>query len=184
MLITGIGAFYLSYVHPNLFLFIVGIFTIYLSISGYRMLKLKKAHQGQKLELGDAVLSLLMSVASLIFLHIAYKYAVAKQLFTIIFFLFGVISLRLLHIDYKAYSGQATDKLCGLKNHIGRMTGAYLAAFTAFLVVNNTFLPAVAAWSLPGLIGGVFISRTIRKLNKQSKSKETCVSLKEHTNRS
>tara|TARA_R110000868_G_scaffold216817_2_gene466973 strand:+ start:199 stop:429 length:231 start_codon:yes stop_codon:yes gene_type:complete len=29
---TGLAAFYLSYVHPNLFLFTIGIFTIYLSI--------------------------------------------------------------------------------------------------------------------------------------------------------
>jgi hypothetical protein len=49
----------------------IGIFTIYLSISGYRMLKLKKVHQGQKPELGDTALSLLMGVASLIFLYIA-----------------------------------------------------------------------------------------------------------------
>lgn len=167
MVSNGLCAFYLSYIHPNLFLFMIGIFTIYLSISGYRMLKLKKVHRGQKPELGDTALSILMSIASLVFLYIGYKYVVAKQFFAIVFFLFGIVSLRLLQIDYKAYSGQVTDKFYGLKNHIGRMTGAYLAAFTAFLVVNNTFLPAVIAWSLPGIIGGVFISRTIRKLNKQ-----------------
>ncbi len=43
------------------------------------------------------------------------------------------------------------------------MTGAYVAALTAFLVVNNTFLPDVLVWSLPGLIAGIFISRTIKK---------------------
>ena len=39
---TGLAAFYLSYVHPNLFLFIVGVFTICLSVSGYRMLQLSR----------------------------------------------------------------------------------------------------------------------------------------------
>jgi hypothetical protein len=45
------------------------------------------------------------------------------------------------------------------------MTGAYIAAFTAFLVVNNTYLPSYLAWSLPGIVGVFFIFRTIRKLD-------------------
>lgn len=166
MVMTGLCAFYLSYVHPNLFLFIVGVFTIYLSVSGYRMIHLKKVHLGQKPKVTDTILSVLMAVSSLVFLYIACRYAVAKQIFTVVFLLFGLISFRLLWVDYKAYTGKVNDPLYGLKNHIGRMTGAYIAAFTAFLVVNNTLLPPVLAWTLPGLIGGLIISRTIRKLNK------------------
>lgn len=163
MVLTGLCAFYLSYVHPNLFLFIVGVFTIYLSISSVRMIRLKKAHLGQKPQLFDTVLSSVMLLCSLIFFYIAIKYLMAKEVFGLVFALFGTVSLRLCYSDYTAYTGKITDKLFGLKNHIGRMTGAYIAAFTAFLVVNNTFLPPVLAWSLPGIIGGVFISRTIRK---------------------
>ena len=164
---TGLAAFYLSYVHPNLFLFIVGVFTIYLSVSGYRMLQLKQVHMGQKPKIGDIILTALMFTSSLLFFFITYKYAVQKQFFGIVFFLFGVLSFRMCYIDYKGYTNKVTDKLYGLKNHIGRMTGSYIAAFTAFLVVNNTFLPPILAWSLPGLLGGLFISRTIRKFNKQ-----------------
>lgn len=166
MVMTGLCAFYLSYVHPNLFLFIVGVFTIYLSVSGYRMIQLKKVHLGQKPKGTDTILSVLMAVSALIFLYIAFKYALAKQLFAVVFLLFGLLSFRLLWVDYKAYTRKVKDPLYGLKNHIGRMTGAYIAAFTAFLVVNNTVLPAVLAWSLPGIIGVFFISRTIRKLSK------------------
>lgn len=166
MVSTGLCAFYLAYVHPNLFLFVVGVFTIYLSISGYRMIHLKKVHLGQKPQIGDTFLTLLMIFSSIIFFYLGYKYLIAKQYFGIVFILFGIVSVRLCYTEYKAYSGKVTDKLYGLKNHIGRMTGAYIAAFTAFIVVNNTFLPAVLAWSLPGIIGGVFISRTIKKLNK------------------
>lgn len=167
MVSTGLCAFYLSYVHPNLFLFIVGVFTIYLSISGYRMIHLKKAHLGQKPKIGDTILTILMLISSIIFFYIGIKYVLAKQLFGIVYFLFGFTSLRLCAVEYKAYTGKITDKLYGLKNHIGRMTGAYIAAFTAFLVINNTFLPAVLAWSLPGIIGGIFIGRTLRKIKSQ-----------------
>jgi uncharacterized membrane protein len=163
MVSTGLSALYLSFVHPNLFLFIVGIFTIYLSISGYRMIRLKKVHQGQKTQLFDTILSSVMFLCSLIFFYIAIKYLIAKVVFGIVFALFGMVSLRLCYIDYKVYTGKITDKMFGIKNHIGRMTGAYIAACTAFLVVNNTFLPPVLAWSLPGIIGGIFINRSLRK---------------------
>jgi uncharacterized membrane protein len=166
MVMTGLCAFYLSYVHPNLFLFVVGVFTIYLSVSGYRMIHLKKVHLGQKPKAIDTILSVLMAVSAFVFLYIGVRYAIAKQIFAGVFLLFGIISFRLLWVDYKVSTGKVTDPMYGLKNHIGRMTGAYIAAFTAFLVVNNTVLPAVLAWSLPGIIGGFFISRTIRKLSK------------------
>ncbi len=167
MVSTGLCSFYLSYKHPNLFLFIVGIFTIYLSISGYRMIHLNKAYLGQKPQIGDAFLTILMLISSIIFFYIGCKHVLAKQIFGVIYFLFGSVSMLLCYVDNKAYSGKVTDKLYGLKNHIGRMTGAYISAFTAFIVVNNTFLPNVLAWSLPGIIGGIFIGRTLRKLKTQ-----------------
>ena len=98
------------------------------------------------------------------------RYILAKQVFGIVFLLFGTASLRLCYTEYKAYTGKVTDTLYGLKNHIGRMTGAYIAAFTAFIVVNNTFLPDVLAWSLPGILGGIFISRSIKKLRSNAKN--------------
>lgn len=170
MVSTGLCAFYLSYVHPNLFLFIVGVFTIYLAISGYRMIQLKKAHLGQKPQLGDALLTIAMLICSVIFYYIGIRYVLAKQVFGIVFLLFGTASFRLCYIEYKAYTGKVTDTLYGLKNHIGRMTGAYIAALTAFVVVNNTFLPDAIAWSLPGILGGIFISRSIKKLKSNPKN--------------
>ncbi len=169
MVCTGLCAFYLSYIHPNLFLFIVGVFTIYLAISGYRIIRLKKAHLGQKPKLGDALLTIAMLICSALFYYIGIRYLLHKQVFGFVFLLFGIVSLRLCYIDYKAYVGKVTDALYGLKNHIGRMTGAYIAAFTAFIVVNNTFLPDIVAWSLPGIIGGIFISRSIKKLKSNPK---------------
>jgi uncharacterized membrane protein len=164
MVSTGLCAFILSYLHPNFFLFIVGVFTIYLSISGYRMIGLKNVHEGQKPKAFDTFISIAMLLASLTFIAIGILYLVKGNEFGLVFTLFGLISIRLCYSDLKAYRGKVTDKLYWLKNHIGRMTGAYIAAFTAFIVVNNTVLPSVLAWSLPGIIGGLFISQTLRKL--------------------
>jgi uncharacterized membrane protein len=165
MVCTALCAFILSYLHSNFFLFIVGIFTLYLSISGYRMIGLKKVHEEQKPKMFDAFITASMLIASLTFIYNGILLLIKEEIFGITYILFGFISIRLCYSDLKAYREKVTDNLYWLKNHIGRMTGAYIAAFTAFLVVNNTILPPILAWALPGIIGGIFILRAQRKLN-------------------
>ena len=100
MVVTGLCAFYLAFIHPNIFLFVVGVFTIYLAISGYRMIRLKKAHLGQKPQLGDALLTIGMLICSAILYYLGIRYALAKQVFGIVFLLFATVSLRLCYIEY------------------------------------------------------------------------------------
>lgn len=165
MIINGLSAFVLSYIHPNIFLFIVGVFSVYLASSGYRMISLKNISNGQKPKIIDYSLTFLMLIACLAFLYIGITNLISGVYFGSILCMFGLISFRLCYSDYKLYTGKMTDDLQWLKNHIGRMTGAYIASLTAFLVVNNTLLPPFLAWSLPTIIGLFFIIRTIRKLN-------------------
>lgn len=166
MVSNGLLAFVLSYIHPNLFLFIVGVFSIYLTITGYRAISLKNISKDERPKLFDYIVTLLMFLASFVFLYFGICYLLKSEIFGIVLCLFGLISMRLCFIDYKRYKKTAQeDKLQWLKNHLGRMSGAYIASFTAFLVVNNTYLPDYLAWSLPGIVGVFFIFRTIRKLD-------------------
>ena len=48
--------------------------------------------------------------------------------------------------------------------HAGRIGGAYIAAVTAFLVVNFSFLPPLLVWLAPTLVGSAAIALSIRKL--------------------
>ncbi len=167
MVTTGLSAFALSYINTNVFLFIVGVFTIYLTISGNRMLYLKNILKGQKPQFIDYSITSLMLLASIAFLYLGILNVLKANNFGIVLILFGSISLVLCYKDFLIYSNKIIDKLYWLKNHIGRMTGSYIAALTAFIVVNNTFIPPVIAWSLPGIIGTIFISRTIKKLTSK-----------------
>ena len=45
------------------------------------------------------------------------------------------------------------------------MTGGYIAAVTAFFVVNE-ILPGIANWFVPGVIGGAYIAWWIKSLNR------------------
>lgn len=165
MTTTGLIALVLSYLHPSLFLFIVGVFTVYLTLSGYRMVRLKKHPQGKKPEVFDVIITSLMLISSLSFLFYGTQLLISGEKFGGVLLLFGGISLRMCYLDYRIFTYKVTQPLYWLKNHLGRMTGAYIAAFTAFLVVNNTYLPGYIAWSLPSIIGVAFIIRNLRKLS-------------------
>jgi len=73
MILTGLSAFIISYIHPNLFLFIVGVFTIYLASTGFRMIALKNIYKGQKPSGIDYLLTILMFLASLSFFFLELK---------------------------------------------------------------------------------------------------------------
>jgi len=49
--------------------------------------------------------------------------------------------------------------------HLGKITGGYISAFTAFVVVNQ-YLPGIIGWILPGMIGGIYITLSVRKIKK------------------
>lgn len=55
-----------------------------------------------------------------------------------------------------------------LKLHLGKMSGAYSAATTAFVVVN-AFFPSFYGWFFPGIVVGFFIRYWIRKLNRKKR---------------
>jgi len=60
----------------------------------------------------------------------------------------------------------ATDQKVYLREHVGRMTGSYIAAFTAFLVNNTSFLTPLVVWLGPAVLGfGViwYFSRPYQK---------------------
>ena len=52
-----------------------------------------------------------------------------------------------------------------LKLHLGKMTGGYIAAVSAFFVVNQ-ILPGISNWFVPSVVGSVFITYWMNKLNK------------------
>jgi uncharacterized membrane protein len=164
MLISAIAAIPMSYLHPNWFLFMISIFTIYMLTTGVRSLKIKKEKDVKKI---DWILSTTMLLFGIGFIVFGTKLILSQNNFGIVLIVFGTIGISFVYKDWKNFTGRSTIKNFYLTTHIGRMAGAYIASLTAFIVVNNhDFIPGIVAWLLPTFIITPLIFKWTRKYQR------------------
>jgi uncharacterized membrane protein len=144
--------------HENNFLFLIGIFTIYLVISGNRVLLFKKKKEAN---FTDKLISTIMFVASLSMLTFGTYFLLRNNSGGILYLFFGITALLISIRDFKFYKN--IDKTKILPFHIGKMSGAYIASLTAFLVAGLRF-EGLIYWILPTLIGTLFIMYWTKKM--------------------
>lgn len=154
MMLVGASALTLSVLHPNAFLFIVGVFTIYLVGTAKRYLSLKDLAHGQKPGPVDLSLTIGMLVFSVAFLVYGALLLWQGSLFGIVLLVFGTIGSLMVKGDLNHYRGRTKYANTWLLVHLQRMVGGYIAAMTAFLVVNvqDTRIPGFVVWLLPTAI--------------------------------
>jgi uncharacterized membrane protein len=164
MLTSALMAFIISILpdHENPFLFSIGIFSTYFLISGYRSLNFKNIHFNLKI---DKIISLIILITGATM--ILYPLIFQGKIY-IVLLIFGFIGLVFGIKDLIAFKNKANLKKNWLKLHLGKMTGGYIAAVSAFFVVNN-ILPGVWNWFTPGVIGSVFITIWMSKVKFFSK---------------
>jgi len=156
MFTAGFSSLVLSILHPNYFLFIVGVFTIYLVGTGNRYLHLKMLASQQKPATVDWALTIGMLLSGFIFIILGVLNLMRGNNFGIVFIVFSFFGLRSVIVDFNNYKGKVKEKNYWLLVHLQRMTGGYIAATTAFLVVNFQYIPiampAAVVWLLPTVI--------------------------------
>ena len=156
MLTAGFSSFALSIMHSNYFLFMVGVFTIYLVGTGNRYIYLKLLGTLQRPTIIDWTITAGMLLAGLLFIGLGIRDLVGHNNFGIVFIVFGGLGLRFVKTDFDNYKGKFEAKNYWLLAHLKRMTGGYIAATTAFLVVNAQYspvvLPSIVVWLLPTVI--------------------------------
>lgn len=155
---TAIGIF------KNLaFLFMVGFFSYYFVVRGYRVLYLKGLGRSQKatgLDWFVSGIALLFGIGLIVW---SVSQLRNGNSFWPVPMAFGLTSLFFSLADIRVYVNGPKTKQHWLTGHIASMGGGYIATWTAFVVTNVKFLPPVIVWLLPGVIGGVIIARSIRK---------------------
>ncbi len=157
MLFTGISGILMSLIHFNLFLSIIGIFTIYMVATGQRFLAFKTIYKVLHAGKIDWIISIIMLMFSFGFIVYGLVLLINSNSFGSVLIVFGSISILMVLQDFRIYRGNSRVKNFWLLVHFQRMIGAYIAAITAFIVVNNTYLPGIIAWLLPSVIIVPFI---------------------------
>ena len=169
MLINGIAGILMTLIHSNPFLFIVGIVSIYMVATGQRYLALKDLLKGDKAKSIDWILSSIMLLFGISFVVYGMLLLYSSENFGIVLLVFGFISISMVYQDFKNFEGKSSIKNFWLLVHIQIMMGSYIAAMTAFIVVNNTILPEIVAWLLPTVIVTPLIIKWSRKYKIQTK---------------
>lgn len=173
MFIASLSALILSWIpgHESLFLFAVGGFTLYMTLSGYRIVILKRLakKQAQKFFTMDYLITLFGCSFAIFLMIQSVKGLLAGNTFSVVPGVFGLICLSYVLLDIRLLTGKTTVKLSWMYNHIVRMMGAMVASYTAFLVVNVKIDMEWVLWLLPSLIGSIFIRFFLRKYTTSKK---------------
>ncbi len=165
MLSTGFSALALAILRPNNFLLIIGIFTLYMAGTGHRYIRLRDTTKQP--QFFDWMLSAAMAITALVFVLSGIYLIIKGSLFGIIYIVFGSIGGLFARADWVNFRGKAAEINYWQTAHLQRMTGAFIAALTAFLVVNYhlfpVFIPPWVFWILPTLVLTPIIVRWSRQ---------------------
>ena len=147
---VAVTAVVMSFIRSGLFFLLIALFSFYLALTGYRVLYRKTPKQpAGKTDWAAASAMLLGSLALIVY----GVYRLLSSGLGIVAIVFGVIGLLLAMADVRDFRRHPADKMAWWYSHMIRMLSAYIAAVTAFSVVNMKFLPVVPRWLWPTLIG-------------------------------
>ncbi len=159
MMGVAVTALLISAFKSNDFLFFIGLFSLFMTLSGKRAIY-NKSSTPFSLDIIILMLGLGAGVWMLIEPNIVLR-------------VFGALSLLLaigdLNIYYKVYRKLTIPSNTWLVRHIQHMIGSYISTATAFLVVNIQFEPGWVMWLIPTAIGTPAITYWIRKIKTQPK---------------
>lgn len=171
MLTASFTAFSMAWVNDQFFLLLTAVFSFYLTGTGHRALLRSINTENATVELYDYALTGSMIFAAFYFIIHGLKEVLTGQIFGIIALIFGLIGLLFALKDVQFMRAKKISEKLWLTEHIRRMSAAFLAAITAFIVVNAHRLPFEAPsylyWLLPSLLFVPVIFRLRRKYTKE-----------------
>ena len=156
--------------HENLFLFLIGIFTIYLVISGNRALTFKLKSK-TKADFIDQFISGTMLLSSIIMILIGIYCVINNITNGILFAFFGGFGFYMTVKDFMFFKNFTKTKNGWLTKHIGKMVGALIASITAFIVAGLG-MGNLIAWITPSIIGTLYIIYWNQKAGSKTKLNE------------
>jgi len=149
----------MTFLKPNLFLFLIAIFSFYLAFTGWRFAKNRKGLPN----LADRVALITMGIAGAGMIGWGARLAWIGDGNGITLVIFGLIGLSLAFRDYQKLETGPVKAKDRISAHLTMMMAATIAAITAFLVTNIQTNPVWIAWIAPTIV----ISPIIFWMNKR-----------------
>lgn len=147
--------------HENPFLFLIGLFTIYLVLTGNRVLTFKPKLK-DKASMLDKTISGTMLFVAIIMLVLGIAGFFQKVNNSVLYLFFGGFSAFMTIKDFIFFKKFKEKKNAWLRSHIGKISGALIASITAFIVAGLG-IGNLISWTLPSLIGTIYIIYWTRK---------------------
>lgn len=148
--------------HENLFLFLIGILTIYMVLAGNRALTLKDKTK-TKADNIDKTISGLMLLASIVMVSIGVFGIIQNVNNAFLYLFFGAFGTFMTIRDFQTFKNFTTNENAWLKSHLGRMIGALIASLTAFMVAGLS-IGTLIIWISPTVLGSIYIIYWNRRL--------------------
>ncbi len=148
--------------HENLFLFLIGLFTIYLVLTGNRALTFKATHKRQANTIDKTISGSMLLISAIMSILGIYGLATGVTN-SVLFLFFGGFGILMTVKDFKFFKTFSSTKNSWLANHIGKMIGAFIASITAFIVAGLS-INTLMAWITPSILGTLYIIYWRRKV--------------------
>jgi hypothetical protein len=159
MALVATTAVVLSLWRPRIFLTLLAVFSFYQAFAGYRVLRRKRPARGDGPGVIDwaAALATFAASAALVVLGLL-RPGPSWERVGIVPVVFGALGMVLAGIDLRKFVRPPADERAWWFAHMGGMLGSYIAAVSAFSVVNFGFLPIAVRWLWPTIVGTPLIA--------------------------
>ena len=173
MIITALTAFMIMYFpgHENIMMLLIGLFNLYLAVSGYRSLGYKTVFKKSDFKAIDKLITM-----SMIFIGLVMAYQGSKMLsegdnWGLVLVIYSFIGFINVFEDFRLYKTIQNRPFAWIKFHAAKMIGSYIGAMTAVFVTqlsDNSL--GLVAWFIPCALGLGYIAYWTQKIKKEPQS--------------
>jgi len=155
MTLVFVTSIILSIIKLNLFLGIVGVFSYYFVVMGYRSIYRRNVNSWKDVSFIDWVISITGAVFNLglLILGVLILRSNPWHALGITAVVLSALGLLTVIQELVRYNIEGYNRKNWMYNHMTGMIGGYIATVSAFSVVNFTFLPGVVQWLWPTAVG-------------------------------
>lgn len=145
MTATTILACVIATIRPNLFLFLIGVFSLYLVLAGWRAGRARARYPARL----DYLMSFVALAGAAAMIGVGgYRLSNGNDLGTVLLVFGGLFIARAIG-DLREFRAGPIGGKQRIIRHLTAMIAAFIAASTAFLVVTAEFLPWFVQWFGP-----------------------------------